>query len=134
MIVSAPYVPANNTIHTFCHTGIVIVSASVTVVSTSDVVKLASVTVAVASASKRVPLGSPALSVSILTPKSTQGDTYFLRDSFKVLAATQVQKAGIAILVLAVTSPIACTDVALANVITSSTNILSPASPSSHRK
>ena len=40
--------------------------ASVTVVSTSDVVKLAAVTVAVAFASTNVPLGLMALSVSIL--------------------------------------------------------------------
>lgn len=102
--------------------------------STKLVVKLASVTVAVAFASANVPLGSPAVSVSILTHKFTQGLTYFLSDSFNVVAAVQVQNTGIAILVLSATSPIACTDVALAKVTISSTNTLSPASPSSHRK
>lgn len=106
MIVSLPYVPANNTICTFSPNGIVILQASVTVVSTSDVVKLASVTVLVASASKRVPLGSPALSVSILTQRLTDGLTYFLNASFNVLLATPLQKAGILTLVLAATLPI----------------------------
>lgn len=81
-----------------------------------------------------MPLGSQAAYVSISTLKFTQGDTYFLNDSFNVLLATQLPKARIATLVFAVTSPIACTDVALANVTISSTNTLSPASASSHRK
>jgi len=131
LIVSLPYVPANNTICTFSPLGIVIVSANVTVVSTNDVVKLAAVTVAVASASNNVPLGSPALSVSILTHKSTQGLIYFLNANFNVLLATPLPKAMILTLVFAAVSPIACTWLALAKVTISSTNTLSLASMSS---
>lgn len=108
--------------------------AKVTVVSTSDVVKLAAVIVAVAFASTSVQLGEPALSVSIRSFKSTQGETNFFNDNFKVFAETAAPNAAIATLVFAVTSPIFCTDVALANVTISSTNTLSPAAASSHRK
>ena len=80
-----------------------------------------------------VPLGLPALSVSILTHKSTQGLTYFLNASFNVLPATPLPKAGILTLVSSAVSPIAWTWSALANVTISSTNTLSQASASSHR-
>jgi len=59
--------------------------------------------------SNKVPLGLPALSVSILNPKSTEGETNFLRESLSVLAASQLPKAAKDTLVLAVTSPIFCT-------------------------
>ena len=118
---------------TLCHSGIVILPANVTVVSTKPVVKLAAVTVAVAFASTNVPLGSQALSVSILSFKSTQGDTNFFNASFNVLAATPLHRAGILTLVFAVTSPMFWTDVLSTKVGTSSTNRLSPATSSHSR-
>ena len=74
--------------------------------STRLVVNDAAVTVAVAFASTRVQLGAHAVSVSILTPRSTPGETNFFKDSLKELQASPVQNVFIAILVLAVTSPI----------------------------
>lgn len=62
--------------------------ASVTVVSTRDVVSDAAVTVAVAFACTRVPDGAPALSVSILSFRSTHGVAYFLRAALSVVPAT----------------------------------------------
>jgi hypothetical protein len=90
------------------HFGIVILHARVTVVSAREVERLAAVTVAVAFASIRVQLGLQALSVSILTHKSTDGDTNFLSDSLNVLPATQLPNTGIDALVLSVISPIFC--------------------------
>jgi len=119
---------------TLVHSGTVILPANVTVVYTKSVVKLASVTVAVALGSTNVPLGSPALSVSILSFKSTQGDTNFFNASFNVLAATPLHRAGILTLVFAVTSPMFWTWSASANVTISSTNKLSPATTSSHSR
>jgi hypothetical protein len=110
------------------------VPAIVTVVSTKLVVNQLSNTVAVAFASINVPLGSPALSVSILTHKFTDGLTYFLNASFNVVLAVPLQNTGILTLVLAVTSPISCTLVEAANVGTSSLNKLSPAVTFSHTK
>lgn len=51
-----------------------------------------------------------------------------------MLAATPLHITGIDTLVLAVTSHMFCTDVALANVTISSTNKLSPAAAGSHNK
>jgi len=94
----------------------VTLQARVTVVSAKLVDRLAAVTVEVAFASINVPLGSQALSVSILTDKSTQGDTNFFKDNFKVVQATHVQNCFIVTLVLFVTSQTFCTLVALAKV------------------
>jgi hypothetical protein len=94
--------------------------AKVTVVSTSDVVNDALVTVALAFVT-RVPLGIPALSVSILIHKLTQGDQNFLKASFNVAAFTQAQKTGNAILLFADTLPIFTNVVADAKEVFGST-------------
>jgi hypothetical protein len=82
---------------------------NVTVVSTKLVVNPLSNTVASAFGSINSPLGLPALSVSILTPRFTPGDTNFLNASFNVLLAVPLQNTGILTLVLSAVSHIACT-------------------------
>lgn len=107
MIVSLPYVPANNTIQNLCHIVRFTFPPKVTVVSTSPVVSDALVTVVLPFVTI-VPLGFQALSVSILTHKSTHGDTNFLNARLRVVKLAPVPNTGIATLVLAVTSPIFC--------------------------
>jgi len=75
-------------------------------VSARLVVKLQGAIVAVALASIKVQLGKPALSVSILRFRFTDGLDTFAKASFNVSLATQLQIALIATLVLAVTSHI----------------------------
>lgn len=85
--------------------------ASVIIVSTILVVS--PVIVATAFASIRVPLGLLALSVSILNFKSTDGDTNCLRFNFRVLKATQFPTSWNSYLVLAVTSQMLATFIAI---------------------
>jgi len=75
-------------------------------VSAKSVVKSQGAIVAVALASTKVQLGLPALSVSILRFKSTDGLENFFNANFNVSLATQLHIALIATLVLAVTSHI----------------------------
>ncbi len=95
--------------------------ASVRVVSTKEVVTLAAVIVPEPFVTI-VPLGLPALSVSILNEKVADGDTVFLREMLKVVPATQVPNIGNDIRVFPDTSPTFCTLVAVANVGTLSIN------------
>jgi hypothetical protein len=132
LIVSDPYVPANNTICALCHLGIVILPANVTVVSTKLVVNPLCNTVDVAFAFTNVPLGLPALSVSILTHKFTHGVPYFLNDNFNVVLAVPLQNTGIPTLVFPVTFPTGCIELANANGIIFSKYRLSPAVTFSH--
>jgi hypothetical protein len=76
----------------------------------------AAVTVPVAFALTRVPLGLPALSVSIRTLRLTDGLPVLARLSFIVLAALPLPKTGKETLVFAVKSPIFCSEVACAVV------------------
>jgi hypothetical protein len=103
----------------------------VIVVFASDVVKLASVTVAVALASISVPVGFHHDKVSNLTDRLAVGDTYFLNASCIVLPATPLPNQYNATLVLSVTSPIFCTSVLSAKVGEVSANRLSFSSQSS---
>ena len=102
---------------------------SVIVVSAREVVRLQGAIVPVAFACTKVPLGAPALSVSIRKFKFTEGEETFARASFKVLALTPLPKHGIEILVLSVASPINCSLVALAKVVTVSGKTARPAAP-----
>lgn len=70
----------------------------------------------VALASTNIPLGLPALSVSILTLQNAVGLQFFARDSFRLFPATPVPIAGKLTLVLPATSQIFCAVVACANV------------------
>lgn len=88
----------------------------VTVVSAREVVSDAAVTLPVAFASARVPLGLPALSVSIRTFQSTLGLHTLARLNFIVVPATPLPKIGKETRVFAVTSPIFCAEVACAVV------------------
>ncbi len=94
----------------------------VTVVSASEVVSDAAATVPIAFALMRVPLGLPALSVSIRTQRLTDGLPFLARLSFSVLAALPLPKTGKDIRVFAVTSPIFCVEVACAVVGADSMN------------
>jgi hypothetical protein len=83
---------------------------------------LAAATVPVAFALTRVPLGLPALSVSIRTPRLTDGLPVLARLSFIVLAALPLPKTGKETRVFAVTSPTFCAEVACAVVGAGSIN------------
>ena len=96
--------------------------ARVIVVSASDVVRDAALTLPLAFTSTRVPLGLPALSVSILIITGTDGLPTLARLSFIVLAALPLPKTGKETRVLAVTSPIFCAEVACAVVGAGSIN------------
>jgi hypothetical protein len=125
---------AFNTIQYLTHLVNVILPANVTVVSTKLVVNPLCNTVASAFAFTNVPLGLPALSVCILTDKSTHGVPYFLNANFNVVLAVPLQNTGIPTLVLAVIFPISCALVEAANVTISSLNRLSPAVTFSHTR
>jgi hypothetical protein len=86
---------------------------------------------AIASASNKVPLGSPLSSVSILTFRSTDGLAYTLKARFSSSLSTQLPKAGMLTLVLPDTSHISCIWSASANVTISSLNQLSLGTASS---
>jgi hypothetical protein len=79
--------------------------ARVKVVSTKEVVILAAVALDVPLVTI-VPLGLPALSVSIRTEKVAEGESIFLIGSFNVVPATPVPKMGKDIRVFPETSPI----------------------------
>jgi F0F1-type ATP synthase membrane subunit a len=102
-----------------------VTQANVTVVSAKLVVKSQGAIVAVAFGSTNVPLGLPALSVSILIHKSTDGLTTFAKLSFSVVPAVQLPIPLILALVFQFTSPISWSVVACANVTGSSLNKLS---------
>ena len=97
----------------------------VTVVSTREPVSPAAATVLVAFALTRVPLGLPALSVSIRTHRSTDGLPTLARLSLRVVPATPLPKTGKETRVLFVTSPILCAEVACAVVGAGSINTTS---------
>jgi hypothetical protein len=82
--------------------------ARVIVVSTKLVVRLAAVILAVPLALNNVPLGNPALSVSIRKLRFDDGDAVFLSASLNVVIDTQLPNTGIATLVLSVEYEIAC--------------------------
>ena len=96
-----------------------------TVVSARLVVNVAGSISFVALASTNVPLGLPALSVSILTLQKAVGLPFFARLNFMLLLDTPFPKIGNAYLVLAGTSQIFAILVACANVGAVSGNILS---------
>jgi len=83
---------------------------------------LAAATVPVAFASTRVPLGLPALSVSIRTQRATEGLPVLARLSLRVVPATPLPKTGKETRLFAVTSPIFCSEVACAVVGAGSIN------------
>lgn len=103
----------------------VIVPASVKVVSAKLVVRLQGAIVAVALASISVQLGTPALSVSNLIFRFTDGLNTLASDNFNVLPATPLPICFTLTLVLPATSPIFCAVVASANVGQVSANKLS---------
>jgi hypothetical protein len=78
--------------------------ARVRVVSTTEFVILPAVKVPVPFVTG-VPLGLPALSVSILKEKVAEGDQNLINEAFKVVLATPLQNTGNEIRVFAVTSP-----------------------------
>lgn len=78
------------------------------VVSAREVVILQGVTVPVAFACASVPLGLPALSVSIRIPKSTLGDDTFASDNLRVEALTPFPKIAMLMRVLPATSHTSC--------------------------
>lgn len=88
---------------------------------------LAAATVPVAFALTRVPLGLPALSVSIRTCTSTLGEPTLARLSFVVVPATPLPKTGKETRVFAATSPIFCAEVDCAVVGAGSINTTLPA-------
>lgn len=88
---------------------------------------LAAATVPVALALTRVPLGLPALSVSIRTQRATLGLPVLARLRARVVPATPIPNTGNETRVLAVTSPIFCADVACAVVGAFSINTTLPA-------
>jgi hypothetical protein len=94
-------------------------------VSTRLVVKSALGTIASELAFTNVQLGLQALSVSILTNKSSHKVFTLARESLTLLSPTQLQNIGLDTLVFAVTSQIFCSWSAAANVISSSKNKLS---------
>jgi hypothetical protein len=103
----------------------VILCARVIVLSTILVVSpLVAIVVSVV-VGKIVPLGEPALFVSILSLRSTDGLTNFFNHKFTVVIGSPVPKIGNAYLVLADTSPILATLVACAYAGAVSGNILS---------
>lgn len=106
---------------------------SVIVISDNDVERLAAVILPYAFASTSVPLGEPALSVSIRTHKFTLGEETFARASFNVFQAVQDKKAGNETRVFHDTSPIFCALVASANVATGSANTACQAFHVSHQ-
>ena len=79
-------------------------------------------TVLVAFALMRVPLGLPALSVSIRTQRATDGLPTLARLSLRVVPAAPLPNTGKETRVLAVTSPIFCAEVACAVVGAGSLN------------
>lgn len=85
-------------------------------VSASEVVSEAAATVPVAFASTRVPLGLPALSVSIRTHNETDGLPVLARLSLRVVPAVPLPNTGKETRVFAVTSPMFCAEVACAVV------------------
>lgn len=85
-------------------------------VSASELVSEAAATVPVAFASTRVPLGLPALSVSIRTCSATLGEPTLARFNFVVLPATPLPNTGKETRVFAATSPMFCAEVACAVV------------------
>ena len=106
--------------------------ARVIVVSAKLVVKLAAAIVAVALAWKRVPLGLPALSVSNLKFRFTDGLEVLQIDTLNVVVSTPVLITGNATLVLPTTSPIFCLLLATANVGQVSRKTHCPAVTASH--
>ena len=76
----------------------------------------AALTLPLAFTSTRVPLGLPALSVSILIITGTDGLPVLARLSLSVVPATPLPNTGKETRVLAVTSPIFCAEVACAVV------------------
>lgn len=94
----------------------------VTVVSARLVVSVAGSISTVALAYTNVPLGLPALSVSILTLQNAVGLITLASASFRLLPATPEPIAGKLTLVLSATSQIFCSVVACANVGQFSTN------------
>lgn len=112
--------------------GAVNAPARVIVVSAKLVVKLAAAIVAVALAWKRVPLGLPALSVSNLKFRFTDGLEVLQIDTLNVVVSTPVLITGNATLVLPTTSPIFCLLLATANVGQVSRNTHCPAVTASH--
>jgi len=102
---------------------------SVIVVSAREVVRLQGAIVPVAFACTKVPLGAPALSVSIRKFRFTEGLKIFARDNLRELLETPLQKAGIDTLVFAVTSQINCSVVADAKGVTGSIKTTCPALP-----
>jgi hypothetical protein len=89
--------------------------ASVSVVSTKEVVIVPAAIVPVPFVTG-VPLGLPALSVSIRNEKVADGDNVFFTERLNVVPATPLQNTGNEIRVLPETSPRFCTLVANANV------------------
>ena len=72
----------------------------------------AALTLPLAFTSTRVPLGLPALSVSILIINGTDGLSTLARLSLRVVPTTPLPNTGNDIRVFAVTSPIFCAEVA----------------------